>query len=124
MGQEAECECEWNGSRIRVKAFIEPPELILRGGIRRRLPLSRIEQIRAKGDALLFTSQGESFALALGSALAQKWAKSLATPPPSLAKKLGIAEASIVRMIGPVHDEPLRTALSAAKAVAAEGANL
>jgi hypothetical protein len=124
MGQEAECECEWNGSRIRVKALIEPPDLIFRGAIRRRLPFSRMEQIRADGDKLCFTYQGETFSLTLGNVLAHKWARSLTTPPPSLAKKLGIAEDSIVRMIGPVDDEPLRAALSAAKAVASEDANL
>jgi len=50
--------------------------------------------------------------------------RSLTTPPPSLAKKLGIAEDSIVRMIGPVDDEPLRAALSVAKSIADERADL
>jgi hypothetical protein len=124
MGQDAECECECNGARTKVKALIEPPDLILRGAIRRRLPFSRMEQIRVDGDKLRFSYQGETFSLTLGNVRAQKWAKSLTTPPPSLAKKLGIAENTVVRMVGPVDDEPLRAALSAAKTVASEDANL
>ncbi len=49
MGREATCMCEWNGEMARVKALIEPPELILRGEIRRRLLFSELQQLRAEG---------------------------------------------------------------------------
>ena len=107
-----------------MKALIEPPDLILRGAIRRRLSFSGMEEIRVDGDKLRFSYQGETFSLTLGNVLAQKWAKSFTTPPPSLAKKLGIAQDTVVRMVGPVDDEPLRAALSSAKSVASEDANL
>lgn len=40
MGREATCTCDWNGIQAEVKALIEPPELILRGAIRRRIPIA------------------------------------------------------------------------------------
>jgi hypothetical protein len=124
MGREAKCECECNGTSAVVKALIEPPDLILRGQIRRRLPFLAMEQLRVDDDKLCFTCRGEDFALALGSVLASRWKKTLTAPPPSLAKKLGIGEDTVVRMVGAVDDEALRAALSAAKAVKEERAEL
>ncbi|HEY1984306.1 MAG TPA: hypothetical protein VGG85_02800 [Terracidiphilus sp.] len=124
MGREADCSCDWNGERVAVKALIEPPQLILRGGLRRRLPFAQVEQIDAHGDMLHFKSQGESFALQLGNKLARQWARAITAPPPSLAKKLGITNDIVVRMLGAVDDEPLREALATAKAISDQGANL
>ena len=118
MGREAQCECECNGESARVKALIEPPELILRGEIRRRLPFSQLKQVRAEGRFLRFLCGPDTFVLALGNAIAEKWAAALTTPPPSLAKKLGISADTVVRVIGAVDDEALRQALSSAKAIA------
>ena len=124
MGNEARCACECNGERAMVKALLEPPELILRGEIRRRLPFSELKQIRADGENLRFNFGGENFALALGDALASKWATALTTPPPSLARKLGISADTVVRMVGSVDDEALQAAMSGAKAIANENADL
>ncbi len=124
MGKQAECVCEWNGTRSRVKALVEPPELILRGEIKRRIPFSELQQVRADGNALRFTSGEETFALAMGSTMAERWAKALTTPPPSVARKLGISAETVVRMIGPLDDDALREAVSSAKAIAERGASL
>ncbi len=124
MGREAECNCECNGAHSRVKALIEPPELILRGELRRRIPFSALKRVRAEGEALRFTSGSESFSLAVGSATVQKWVKALTTPPPTLARKLGITGETAVRMIGTADDDALRAALSCAKAVADNNADL
>ena len=124
MGREAQCECECNGERATIKALIEPPELILRGEIRRRLPFSQLKQVRADGQFLRFLCGPDTFVLALGTAIAEKWATALTTPPPSLAKKLGISADTVVRVIGAVDDEVLREALSSAKAVADKDADL
>jgi hypothetical protein len=115
MGREAECACDWNGTAARVKALLEPPELILRGGIRRRLPFAKLHEIRADNDALRFVVAGDAVALALGSVLAAKWAKAIQSPPPSLAKKLGITAESVVYAIGAIDDDALREALASAK---------
>lgn len=124
MGREAECEVVCNGSRARVKALIEPPELILRGELRRRLPLSTLKDVRAEGETLRFASGSETFFLAVGAAMAQNWVKLLTSPPPTLAKKLGISADTVVRMIGAVDDDALREALASAKRVADKNAEL
>ncbi len=124
MGREFECSCEFNGSTYTVKALLEPPELILRGGLSRRLPFSRLTGIRADGAILRFECEVEAFALMLGGDLPGKWARALTTPPPTLAKKLGISQDTVVRMVGPVDDDALRSALAEAKAVADDGADL
>jgi hypothetical protein len=124
MGRESECACECNGSTYPVKALLEPPELILRGGLRRRLPISGLKGIRADGTILRFEFEGEAFALMLGGDLPARWARTLTTPPPALAKKFGISEDTVVRMIGPVDDDAIRTAIAAAKSVTSRQAGL
>jgi hypothetical protein len=114
MGREAECTCNWNGTRAKVKALIEPPELILRGGIRHRIPFAEMKNIRAEDDNLHFHYRGETVALTLGLDLAARWIKYLTAPPPSLVKKLGITADTIVRLIGPADDPALVEALSSA----------
>jgi hypothetical protein len=106
--------CEWNGEMARVKALIEPPDLILRGEIRRRLPFSELRQLRAEGGALRFKYGGEVVTLKLEARTAEKWLKAMSAPPPSLAKKLGITTESAVWMIGEVDDAALESALAEA----------
>jgi hypothetical protein len=118
MGREAECTCNWNGTSARVKALIEPPELILRGAFKRRVPFSDMQGVRADGDKLRFDYRGETVALTLGIALAVRWVKALTAPPPSLAQKLGITADTTVRMIGPADDPFLAEALASAGSTA------
>jgi len=40
MGREATCACDWGGAKTEVKALLEPPELILRGSLRNRIPIA------------------------------------------------------------------------------------
>lgn len=115
MGREAQCTCIWNGAKSDVKALLEPPELILRGEIRRRLPFAELKNIRAEGNSLHFKFEDESVSLQLGGEAAAKWAEALLKPPPTLAKKLGITPETTIRMIGPVDDSALEQALSEAK---------
>lgn len=122
MGREATCMCEWNGEMARVKALIEPPELILRGEIRRRLPFSELRQLRAEGGALRFKYGRDVVTLKLESRTAKNWATAILTPPPSLAKKLGITPESAVWMIGEVDDAALENALAEARRVTRKGA--
>ena len=125
MGREAQCVCECDGAVTRVKALIEPPELILRGELRRRLPFSGLRRVRAEGELLRFVAGAETFSLALGSGTAQKWVKAITTPPPTLAKKLGINGEVVGRTIGAVDDDDvLRGALASARAVGDKNAGL
>lgn len=117
MGREAQCTCNWSGTVAQVKALIEPPDLILRGGIRRRLPFPELEKVHAEGERLCFEFAGERISLTLGKAAAAKWAQAITAPPPSLAKKLGITPETHVRMLGSVDDGALHDALATAKQV-------
>jgi hypothetical protein len=117
MGREAECTCNWSGTTARVKALIEPPDLILRGRMRRRLPLADLKNVHADGELLRFDFDGESVTLTLGSALAPKWVAAIAAPPVTLSKKLGITPEIYVRMIGNLDDRALEDALQTARGV-------
>jgi hypothetical protein len=116
MGREAQCTCIVNGSVAKVKALLEPPELILRGEMRRRIPFVKMTGIKPEGDRLHFKFEGESISLQLGKAMAEKWAEAILNPP-TLAKKLGITAEATVHMIGPVDDPALKKALDEAKAI-------
>ena len=118
MGREANCVCEWNGVPAQVKALLEPPELILRGGLRSRIPFAKMKRVAADGDRLCFGFNKDKVCLILGKQSADTWARALVTPPPSLAKKLGIAPASAVRIIGKIDDDALRQALSESRTAA------
>jgi len=124
MGREAMCTCIWNGKKSNVKALLEPPELILRGEIRKRLPFEKMQVVHAEGDLLQFSFENESFALSLGKALAARWAEALLKPPPTLARKLGISPETTVHLIGSVDDAALKSALSEAKGVSRHNGDL
>lgn len=117
MGREAECVCIWSNAKYKVKALLEPPELIVRGEMRRRVPFAKIKNLKADGRLLRFIFEGEAVALELGDAMATKWVDALLKPPPTLARKFGITPETTVRMIGPVDDTTLKSALSEAKTV-------
>jgi len=124
MGREAQCICIWNGRKSEVKALLEPPELILRGEIRKRIPYAKMQGVRGDGDLLRFTFEGEDIALSLGKAMAAKWAEALLKPPPTLAKKLGITPETTVCMIGNADDAALKTALAEARAISKKRGDL
>jgi hypothetical protein len=117
MGREAQCICNCSGTTAQVKALIEPPDLILRGGIRRRMPLSELKDVRAEGENLLFGFETERISITLGNTVAAKWAQAITVPPPGLAKKLGITPQTHVHMLGTVDDGALHDALANAKQV-------
>jgi hypothetical protein len=100
-----------------VKALLEPPELILREEIRRRIPFAKMKNVGADGDWLRFTFEGEPVAVQLGDGMAAKCADAMLKPPPTLAKKLGITPETTVRTIGPMDDAALKAALEVAAAV-------
>ena len=124
MGREAQCTCVWNGAKSKVKALLEPPELILRGEMRRKVPFAKMKLVRADGSWVRFTFEGEAVALELGDGMAAKWFEALLKPPPTLAKKLGITPETTVRMIGPIDDSALKCALAEAKVVSGRKGDL
>jgi hypothetical protein len=123
MGREAICTCDWAGEITEVKALLEAGEIILRGRIRRRIPFGEIKNVKADGDRLCFTVGGEAIKLDMGPAAA-KWAAAITGPPPTLARKLGISDKTIVRVIGDCADETLREALAEVAGIAARNSDL
>jgi hypothetical protein len=124
MGREATCACEWNGATARIKALLEPPELILRGAIRRRISFAQIQRVSSDGPRLSFRFGQNKVCLVLGESLATKWAQIMLAPPPSLARKLGVASGSKVRFIGVIDDDALHDALRDAQFIVRGKADL
>jgi len=124
MGREAICKCDWAGTTAQVKALLESTEVILRGGLRKRIPFNEIKQVKALSDRLRFIVGGETVELFLSSKAAASWAAVLTSPPPSLARKLGITSTTIVRTIGDIADRALISALAEAAEISAQNAAL
>lgn len=114
MGREATCQCQWAAEAAPCKVLLETSELIVRGSIRRRVPIASLTQVAVRGDQLIFHVGKDKVALTLGSDLAQSWAKKIATPPPTLAAKLGITSESHLLLIGEFETAELKTAIAEA----------
>ncbi len=124
MGREATCHCKWGDEEGDCKVLLESGELILRLGIRRRVPLSSLAGVSARGEKLLFRVGREPVELRLGPEVAERWAKAIATPLPTLAGKLGISRATKLLVIGNIESEELRGAIAEAGALEESEANL
>jgi hypothetical protein len=124
MGREAICVCNWAGDTVEVKALLESNEVILRGAIRKRLPFRELQEVKAQSDRLCFTVGREPVQLFLGLSAAGKWAAAITSPPQSLAKKLGVTNKTVVRIIGTVRDRALNSALEEAARNSAGDADL
>jgi len=124
MGREATVHCQWGEEAATCKVLLESQELIVRGDLRRRVPLSSLADVRVECDQLRFRAGQEVVSLKLGAQLAERWAKAIATPPPSLAKKLGISPASRLRIIGTVESAELEAAIAEAAATDGKDADL
>src|ERR1700689_3775992 len=123
MGREATCHCKWGDEEGDCKVLLETGELILRLGIRRRVPLSSLAAVSAHEDKLVFRVGQDPVELRLGPDVAQRWAKAIATPLPTLATKLGISRATKLLVIGKAESDELSAAVADAGAVGASGAN-
>jgi hypothetical protein len=94
--------------------LLEGRELILRSGIRRRVSLSAISSVAARGSNLVFTVGQDQVELRLGVDAAHRWAKAIQTPPPSLAGKLGISPATRLSVVGNIESDELKEAVAEA----------
>jgi hypothetical protein len=124
MGREATCHCKWGVEEGDCKVLLEGRELILRSGIRRRVSLSAMSSVAARGSNLVFTVGQDHVELRLGAEAAQRWAKASQTPPPSLAGKLGISRTTRLLLIGDIQSEELKEALAEANPASEKDADL
>src|SRR5271170_4838879 len=114
MGREATVECQWGDEAGQCKVLLESRELIVRGAIRRRVLIASLTDVFAEENRLHFRVEADEVFLDLGSKAAQSWARTISTPPPSLAAKLGISKASHLLLIGNFEDEALKLAVAEA----------
>jgi hypothetical protein len=112
MGREATCHCQWGSEAGQCKVLLEGPELILRAGIRRRVPLTSLADVSVTGEKLVFRAQGDQVELHLGAEAAGRWAEAIAKPKSTLASKLGILSTIKVLVLGEVQSEELAEAIS------------
>jgi hypothetical protein len=124
MGLEARCPCRWNDGSGEVRALLEARELIVRGDLKRTIPIAAITLVRVKGGELCLRVGTEEVVLGLGAARAERWAKKLAALPRTLAQKLGVGPSSKALVIGTAEDPALREALADGEASRAEDAHL
>jgi hypothetical protein len=114
MGLEAECRARCGRTSGEVKALLESRELILRGTIKRTLPIAQIRQVVAAEGNLEFACGEEKYSLALGALESTRWARKLTTPAPTLARKLGVSPDTPAWLIGMPAEPALREALAGA----------
>jgi hypothetical protein len=114
MGKELECACQWKGQSGTARVYLEAMELILRGGVKARIPIAAMETVKVRKGDLVIETGGEVLTLSPGAELAKDWAIAIATPPPSLAKKLGVASDRKAYVHGKIDDEALALALKGA----------
>ncbi len=114
MGLETTSELHLNGQTVQVKALLESHELILRGPVKKTLPIRELSDPRVVNDQLLFEYAGEAYALVLPAGQAAKWLTKMTTEPPTLASKLGVDGAHKAYLHGAVTDAALTEALTGA----------
>jgi len=107
MGLEAVCQCRVDDVSAEAKVLLEARELIVRKPFRRTIKIDEMADVEAVGDLLRFSHGASSVVLELGAAVAEKWARKISSPPPSLGQKLGIGHSSPVFVIGSVEDPML-----------------
>lgn len=111
MGREASCRCKWGSEETDVKVLLETHELLFKGGLKRKVALSDLQDVSVLDERLCFQVGEDRVALHLGAQVAGRWAKAIAEPP-SLAKKLGVSGQTQIATVGVIDDENLRTALA------------
>ena len=112
MGREATCHCKWGAEEADCKVSLETGELVLRLGRRRRVPWSEMSAVSARENKLHFKVGPDCVELNLGPEVAQRWAKVIATPLPTLAHKLGISSSTKLSVIGTAKSEELKAAIA------------
>lgn len=98
MGLEAVCTVKVNGKAVEAKALLETSELIVRGGLRLKVPFSSMTSVEARDGELVITHAGGEVALALGPK-AKTWADRIKNPK-GLLDKLGVKPGMSIAVVG------------------------
>ena len=117
MGRQARATWIGEHGRADVTLHLESAGLQISGERRARVPRHSWSQVEAADGVVSFVADGDTYRFRLGSA-APAWASALATPPPSLAEKLGVADGATVAVRGDLPLPELAEALADAARVA------
>jgi hypothetical protein len=118
MGQEARCQARLGGKWQDVSALLEEKDLVIKGAPRVRVPIGRMERVKAEDGVLSFRLDGEEMALRLG-AQAEKWKERILHPPSRL-DKLGVKDGMKIAVLG-LDDAAFAKDLKARGATVASG---
>lgn len=111
MGRDTETIAQWQGQTAEVRALLESAEIILRGGIKARVPRAAITTMSVdQGWLTLGTNRGP-LVLELGEVEASRWLAVLQRPVPTLAEKLGVSAGCLAFVQGALDDVELAAAL-------------
>ena len=111
MGREVQCRCRWAAQTSAVKALLESDEIIIRGEIKRRVPLAEARHLRVDAGGLHFVVGSDQVTISMAESEAEHWLKKMTAPPPSLREKLGLRDGAKALVIGQVSDAALKKAL-------------
>ena len=100
MGQEAACNVQFDGKRVKGKALLETSEILFRGRgeLRLKIPFARIRTLRAGVGKLHVGTPDGPAVFELGPA-AEKWLEKIRNPKSRL-DKLGIKQDAAVCLVG------------------------
>src|SRR5450755_2210493 len=98
MGLEIPCQVQFGGKRYQGKALLEAKEILFRGDIRLKIPLSSIKKVKAaNGELRIKTPEGLAI-FELGPK-ATVWQEKILNPK-SLVEKLGVKPGETVSLRG------------------------
>ncbi len=124
MGRETTCRCTWGSETGICKVLLEPPEIIVRGPMRRKAAIASLSNVRIEDEALCFNTNSEPVELALSAVQCERWLKALTTPAPTLAAKLGIQSGTRICVIGEAEDSALEEAIAIGTSTPAKEADM
>jgi hypothetical protein len=116
MGRQSKATWIDGGERADVTLHLEAAGLQVRGERRADIPRTAWSRVEADGGIVSFEAAGRRYRFELGAG-ASVWAKALATPPPSLAEKLGTAQGGSIAVHGDIPVPGLEAALADAARV-------
>jgi hypothetical protein len=98
MGQEIACRAHFAGKSYEGKVLLESKEILFRGGIRLKIPVASIKEIKAVNGVLQVKTSDGLAAFDLG-ARAEKWRDKILNPK-SVIEKLGVKPGDAVVLYG------------------------
>lgn len=124
MGREVTTRVRYGDREGQAKVLLEGDVLILRRPVAARIPRAELHDPAVEGEALTMVGPEGRLTLYLGVDQAAKWLKAIKSPPPSLARKLGMRPGLPVWTCGNFDAPEFAEVLTSAEASSIEAAAL